>query len=308
VNREYDKDAPPLDDVLQPDWRPARPELTDTTCHVLAVTAENGTLLGFASYFGCHPVVCCAATRFVHGDYPGVATNLLEREYDNVVGLFLQGAQGDVNACVVHKPEPDALLALDVIAGRYARAVRNGLAQAGPVEVERVAAVRLPARFRRKPWGLDKLKTMLAEAEAVLHHAQATDGAGTEGRNIRMKMVHASALRSLIRRAERGESLEPETELFGLRLGPVALLGSPFETFQAIKNEVCAAAAAPIPLVMSFVNDTVGYAPDHTAADRGGYAADTVPLICGELPFANVHDELVHGLLQLDARLAEAGE
>jgi hypothetical protein len=29
-----------------------------------------------------------------------------------------------------------------------------------------------------------------------------------------------------------------------------------------------------------------------------------VPMICGELPFAGIHEELAAGLLQLDARLA----
>ncbi|HOS42499.1 MAG TPA: neutral/alkaline non-lysosomal ceramidase N-terminal domain-containing protein, partial [Armatimonadota bacterium] len=78
LNREYDRDAPPLDKVLRDDWRPAKPELTDTACHV--ITAHAGDrLLGFLSYFGCHPVTCCQQTRYLHGDYCGVATNLLER-------------------------------------------------------------------------------------------------------------------------------------------------------------------------------------------------------------------------------------
>ena len=88
LNREYDHDAP-LEEALRDQWRPARPELTDTTCRVLRVQA-GGKLLGFASYFGCHPVVCCQETRYIHGDYCGVATNMLEREHPGSVGLFLQ--------------------------------------------------------------------------------------------------------------------------------------------------------------------------------------------------------------------------
>jgi len=76
-----------------------------------------------------------------------VATNMLEREFSDagraVVGLFLQGAEGDVNSCVVHKPEQEALLALDVIAARYARSVREGLREAEPIEV---CGIRFPNR------------------------------------------------------------------------------------------------------------------------------------------------------------------
>ncbi|HUS79994.1 MAG TPA: neutral/alkaline non-lysosomal ceramidase N-terminal domain-containing protein, partial [Armatimonadota bacterium] len=75
INREYDRDAQPLKDVLCDEWRADKPELADTTCHVLTARAGD-RLLGFVSYFGCHPVVCCAQTTYLHGDYAGVATNL----------------------------------------------------------------------------------------------------------------------------------------------------------------------------------------------------------------------------------------
>jgi hypothetical protein len=55
-------------------WRPAKPELTDTKVHVVKAEAD-GRLLGFFSNFGCHPVVCSEETRYIHGDYCGVATN-----------------------------------------------------------------------------------------------------------------------------------------------------------------------------------------------------------------------------------------
>ncbi len=305
VNREYDRDQPPLETALRDDWQPAKPELTDTICHVLAVHAPDGALRGFASYFGCHPVVCCSETRFIHGDYPGVATNQVERDADGVTGLFFQGAQGDVNSCVVHKPEQESLLALDIVAGRYARALRRGLAEAEPVRVDRVGAVLETTVFSRKRWDIEKIRALLAESEALLNDSEATDAAVLDDqRNIRMETVYAIALRALLARAERGETLEPATEIHGIRIGPIALLGSPFETFQAIRNDVCASARAPLPLVMSFVDDSVGYAPDRTAAARGGYAQDMVPLICGELPYADAHTELAGALLRLDARLA----
>ena len=298
LNREYDIDAPPLEEVLSDDWRPAKPELTDTTCHVITVHSGDA-LLGFASYFGCHPVVCCSQSRYIHGDYAGVATNLLEREHPGSIGLFLQGAQGDVNSCVVHKSEQESLLALDVIAGRYARAVRSGIAQAQPLEAEGLAWALQEVAFTRKQMSLDDLRAALAEQEAIIHAPGATD----ESREVRMAMVNALAYRKLIGMAKAGQSLAPPTEVQGLRIGPIALLGSPFETFQAIKNEVHEKARSPMPLMMSVATATPGYAPDHTAAARGGYAADVVPLILGSLPHANIHDELVASLLDVEARL-----
>ena len=300
VNREYDKDAPPLEDVLQESWRPAKPELTDTICHV-ARFESSGKTIGFFSYFGCHPVVCCATTRYIHGDYCGVATNLLEREHPGSVGLFLQGAQGDVNTCVVHKPEPEALLALDVIASRYARAVRRGLAEARPVRVDSLACVLREVSFTRKPLDLDMLRTSLAEQESLLH----APGASDTDSQVRLATVKALAFRKWIAAAEAGNGklTAPPTEIQGFRLGPLLLLASPFEIFQAIKNDVKVRTGIPMTLVMGITNDALGYAPDHTAAARGGYAADMVPLIIGILPFARIHDELVEQLVALAAAL-----
>ncbi len=301
VNREYDRDAPPLEEVLVDGWRPAKPELTDTTCHVVKIEAD-GQLIGFVSYFGCHPVVCCQQTRYIHGDYAGVATNLLEREHPGSIGLFLQGAQGDVNTCVVHKPETESLLALDIIAGRYANAVRRGLAQARPIGIDVLGYQRSEVAFTRKPWGIDKLRTLLAEHETRMRQLQA-EGRTDRDDEVRMTTVHLTAMRRLVAKAEAGESLSPPIELHGFRLGPLTLVGSPFEVFQAIKNDVRARAQSPVFLLMGLTNDSVGYAPDHTAAARGGYAADFVPIMCGALPFANIHDELTQAFLEVEAAL-----
>lgn len=298
LNREYDRDRPPLEDALRDDWRPAKPELTNLTAHVLRADAD-GRCLGFLSYYGCHPVVCCAATRQIHGDYCGVATNLVERDHPGAVGLFLQGAQGDINSCVVHQAEAESLAALDVIAARYARVIREGLSAARPIEVDTIRRARRQVTFHRKPWDRAKLASLLAEQEAVLH----APGADHADQNFRMAMVRATALRQLLAALEAGRSLEPPAELHGLRLGPLALLGAPLEVFRAIAVEATEQAVSPLPLVMGFTGDSIGYAVDRTAAARGGYAADLVPLVCGALPFADIHGELVEALAALDAAL-----
>ncbi len=304
LNREYETFWAPYDEAMMPDWRPAKPELTDTTCHVVVGKAEDGTLLGFMTYFGCHPVVCCNQSLVIHGDYPGVALNDVERDHPGSVGLFLQGAQGDVNSAIGGRSQEESLLALEELAGRFASSVRAGIMQAKPIEVDRIASHELAIPFSCKAWGLDELRTRLADVEKALAGVDLDGDDGPESQAVRMNTVCAIALRRLLRRAEAGESLTPVITLHGLRIGPIALLGSPFETFQAIKNDVIAQSSAPIPLVMGLVDDSRGYAPDRTAAARGGYAADTVPLICAELPFTNIHEELVAGLVRLDTALA----
>ena len=52
---------------------------------------------------------------------------------------------------------------------------------------------------------------------------------------------------------------------------------------------------------MGLSNEMAGYAPDRMAAARGGYAAETVPMMFGEFAFASVHEDLVAALLEEDA-------
>jgi neutral/alkaline ceramidase-like enzyme len=299
LNRELDRFSAPLEEILDEAWRPAMPEVTDTTCHVLTIRS-NGRLRGFISYFGCHPVVCGSDTHAIHGDYAGVATNLLERELPGAVGLFLQGAQGDVNACIVASDEPQGLRALDVVASRYARSVRRGIQEAKPLVVDGISSVRHQVHFTRKPWTEHDVEAQLREAQEVLTAPAASD----DDHEFRMAVVCSLGLRKMLASLKEGREPSRLVELQGFRIGPVSLLASPFEVHQAIKRDVLAAAKAPIPLVMGLTNDTLGYAPDRESASRGGYAGDVVPLICGELPFARVHDELVEALLGLDAELA----
>ncbi|MHB1462567.1 MAG: neutral/alkaline non-lysosomal ceramidase N-terminal domain-containing protein [Armatimonadota bacterium] len=299
LNREYDHDSLPLEDVLREDWRPAKPELTDTKCHVLTIHNTDGQMLGFMSYFGCHPVVCCEVTRYINGDFVGVATNMLERETPGSIGLFLQGAQGDVNSCVVHKPEKEALLALDVIAARYARAVRQGLCDAKPIKVDALKSSHRMVNFTRKNLSIGDLRQALDPEEVVIN----TPGASDDSSEVRMAVVKAVAIRKRIAMMEAGVPTSQPVELHGIRLGPISLLCSPLEIFQAIKNEVIAKATSVVPLVVGISNGDIGYAPDRVTAAKGGYAADMVPIIVGEFPFQDIHTELVQELLDLEKEL-----
>jgi len=297
LNREYDRDAPPLEEVLREEWRPARPEHTDTTCQVLKAVAADGRLIGLASSFGCHPVVCCQECRWIHGDFPGVASHLLERENPGAVALFLQGALGDINSAVVHKPEKESLAALAVWAERYARSVRSGLAAARPLAEGPVRAARLEKRFSRVPVPPDELRRLLAEQEALIERPGADDADGA----VRLAAVKAAAYRKLLTALERGEDLNPPTELQAFQIGSITLLGSPFEIFHAIKEEARLRLKSEHPLILGLVNDELGYAPDRAVAARGGYAAQQVPLMLGRLPFAAIADEWVEAVVELEA-------
>ncbi len=303
INREYDSFTAKLEDALREDWRPAKPELTDTTCQVLGIE-RDGELTGFLSSFGCHPVIGGPGNRKIHGDYPGVATNLIERLHPGTTGLFLLGAQGDINTAATALNEADTMRALDVLSARYARCVLMGLKQAEAIKVDALRVAQHQVRFSRKPTDHATLAALLAQEEMLLHKPDADDA----DMDVRQATVNAVALRSLIERMDRGDDLAPPLELHGIRLGPIAFMGTPFEVQRGIQQEFLPLALSPVPIVLSQSNGSYGYAVDRTIAGCGGYAADKVPYITGNLPFAAIHDELVAGLVALDRDLTAQQE
>ncbi len=68
-------------------------------------------------------------------------------------------------------------------------------------------------------------------------------------------------------------------------------MGIGLELYQSLGKAILATEPDQKVCLVSLVGGT-GYAPDAAAQKRAGYAADFVPLICGEVPFANIHREI----------------
>ena len=310
LNRVYDRDAPPLADVLKEDWEPDKPELTDTECRVIRFDSlDDGRLLGFMANFGCHPVVCSASNHYIHGDWPGIAMHNLMREYPGSVGMFLQGAEGDVNSGCVHKGEQESLLALDVFAARFANAVRKGLQQAQEIDIPFIKTISKVFPFKGKQvFTTEKLDEIQKEQENILLADDADDSRG----NCRMAAVYLAGIEQIRELLKRGKTnLEEELQI--IRMGELQFMGAPFEVMQAIKNDIVAASRVKCPMLMSLTNGSRGYAPDNTSLrglDRisangreGNYESIMVPLIGGQLPFADIHNELVRYMGELEQEL-----
>ncbi len=304
INRDHDSAydrALPIDHFLDDSWRPAKPEKTDTTCSVITFHHQS-RLKGFISSFGCHPVVCCEQPALIHGDFVGLATSAVEDSHPGSIGLFLPGALGDVNPCVSHRPANESLRALEVISHRYAASIETGIATAAALSDSSLSFATRRVCFPRVDWTRSEIAARITELESTLHQAGLTDDP-LHGDNpmerTGMKMVRLAGLRKALERMERGEDLNPPVELSGLRIGPIRLLGSPFEAFQQTKKEVQAGISNGTNLVLSLLNGAEGYAPDPTIFERQGYAAEFVPLMKGDLPHRCLHNQLRQELINL---------
>ncbi len=293
-NRETDS-RPTYEDALSDDWQPAHPDHADRTAFVLRVE-RGGQVAGFLSSFSCHPVVCCEQTHSLHGDFVGVATNLVEAEHPGAVGLFLQGAHGDTNTAVCHESQERSLRALTVFANRYARAIREGLHRARPMKSTPVAATLERVAFRRADWPIGQIEDEMAKLRE--HIVNPEDG--ETSRDGRISTVFLLGMREALARLRRTGTHNTTEDMQALRLGTLTILGTPFELFRGIRDRVDREAGEAPLLMLSVTNGCAGYAVTRERFARADYAATRVPFILGHPPYtADLEDEIVAASLRV---------
>lgn len=305
INREYDIfNVKDIDAVARDGWQPEKPELTDPTCHVLCFyQAEQ--LRGIVSSYGCHPVIGGPGNTLIHGDWPGLAIHALEQEHPDCCAMFLQGAQGDINSAITAADGERMERGLQILSQRFYDCIERGVSAAKPLEIQQLGAVQSLVHFSRKEFPRAKLEQELQELEAFF----ASEDCDDDEHETRIQMVKLGAVRYFLDELDQGNDLNPAIEVQGLGIGPLRLLCAPFEIQSQIKRDTEARSGDQDmpPLILGLCNNSFGYAIDDTVAARGGYAADMTPYISCQLPFANIHQELVQSFEELDKRLIASG-
>ncbi len=304
-NRELPDPGRTNDAVLAGQWITDKPEETDTSAHVLRID-RGGKLAGFVSYFSCHPVVCCAKNREIHGDYVGVATNRIEREHPGAVGLFLQGAHGDINPAYVHGPAEQSLQALEMFGGRFADVIRLGVEKAQPMAVDRLASAESNEPYTLANLSEKELRQLLAEKEKIVgEHSTDADPLQAQTHEVGLAMVFVTAIRGTLARMARGEKLDRPLIVQALRLGPVTFTANTMETFNRIKRRFQAERDRRA-LLLSVTNGFIGYAPvrDLYRDSKPHYASHFVPYMLGTIPFTErIEDEVLTAALKVTERV-----
>ncbi len=291
-------------DSLSPAWHPERPDEIDRTAWVLSVRSE-GKLKGFLSSYSCHPVVCGESCHWIHGDWPGVATNAVEAEKAGSTGLFLLGGHGDINSRCTNLPADRALEGLELVGGMYADVIRRGITEARPLAAGPVGSILEEVPFSCEVLERDKIEARIAGELQKIR----SDPEGDASQQCRMAAVFLEGSRRQLASLERGDASVMPAPMTALRAGPLLILGTPFELFRDIKERVIrelGAQSGPV-LVLSCTNGFLGYAPTRATTENaadGHYACDTAPMIMGHAPFApGLEDEIVETCLRLAAEL-----
>lgn len=289
--------GPKFEDTLDENWTPKYPEETDKEAHVIKVESKAG-MTGFLSYYSCHPVSCCESTHSLHGDFCGVATNVIESQNPGSVGIFLQGAHGDINTAVCHQSQENSMLGLNVLSARYVRVILNGLKDAKPIKSSPIGSVSERFGFRRLDINEDYLKKEIAK-----YRQKVLEGPEISG-EWRLSMVYLEGMRRALEDFKnRGTHVYP-VEMQAFRLGEIFIVGAPFELYRDIKEHLIRESGNNKLLMTSVTNGSFGYAVSKKRFKEAEYGTGLVPYILGICPFTEtIEDELVDAGMKLVKQL-----
>jgi hypothetical protein len=272
----------------------------DDKVSVLKFTSGS-RLLGFASYYSAHPVVCCEATNKIHGDFVGVGSNMLAMEKGNVVGLFLQGACGDINSIYCHQPEDVSLVNLQNLAQKYSEIIQQGLDEAKPIQIDSVKAISQTITLEQQTPNRDELEQRIANAKQALRKYDLSESEEQSATH----QLYSSI--PIIEKMDRNEPSQAEIELQAIKIGEIVIIGHPFELFNSIKKELEQKLSPAKVLTVGYINELKGYAPTRDRYDLDGkdgrglcYASYIVPFMLGDYPFK---PELTERLLDKMSKL-----
>lgn len=254
---------------------------TDPLLKVLKVKSGD-TLMGFLANYSCHPVVMCAETFLISGDFVGLATNALGAQY-GAVGLFLQGSAGDQNSVYRFQPQEEAIQSLHTLADRFAERIEAAFVEAQPVEVDQVCVGRREITLPQVVPDRSLILRSLLLAEEVLKHQDLPEG-------IRRRFVFEQAVHEAVwKRYDRRPLDGRPTEIQAARFGPVVLVTHPAELFYGFHRETIERLAPLNAMVVGYANDYVGYVPSPDRFDVSArvysYPAYFVPFLLGDFPF-----------------------
>jgi hypothetical protein len=243
----------------------------DDRLRVIGVDADDGAAIATVVNYATHAVVLGPDNLLVSADYPGETARRVAGSRGGV-GLFLQGACGDVDP-VVYRDRGWGAGTFDDTRKMGTRLADAALAALAGASWSKNPGIGITHEILAVPIDPlpddERLQALAAGFEADRRGARAR----SDGR--RDELIAEAYLDWA---ADTREALpdypEPPTitaELFVAAIGGARIIGAPFETYSGIALEIARALEPLTTVFVGYANGDLGYCPTRWAKDQGGY-------------------------------------
>ena len=268
------------------------PTHTDPELITLQLLGRDGAPRGIVFNLACHAVTLGPGNLLASRDWPGYAVDALEAEAPGAMGLFINGANADLNPREVGSFEIAEKLGLEAARAALASLTSGDVVEPGPV----TAWARDLPLASRELLTLEELEAFEEGHKASLAAAeQAGDELGVHF--AKAYLYWASLMRPLIEaglRAVRQEGSLAQVITVGEQ---IAFAAFPGETLNALGVEVKRCSPFSTTLIASNANSYIGYLPPEEEWALGGYEVEDAHRWCGLPGVAQGAPELVSAAL-----------
>jgi hypothetical protein len=278
----------------------------DTEVGLVRIEKEDGTPLAGLMNYACHAVCLMADNYLTSADYPGYAVHGFEQRVPGAMGIFFQGACGNVNpreAAVHHGYQSGGGFNIASHAGEdVAREAARVWQKAEPTSS-------FDVRFANKRIGLPRNpERALKAAEEGLKSAERAASEPREPKNPYMgwyTVPNPERARKRVEDLKKQGSAPVDCEIQAISLGPVTFVAWPGEIFCDFGMEVKHNSPFHPTYTLGYANGSIGYVPTPEAFKEGGYEADTASHLADNAGLVLV-DETMKLLRELKDRPARA--
>ncbi|MFB3880854.1 MAG: neutral/alkaline non-lysosomal ceramidase N-terminal domain-containing protein [Armatimonadota bacterium] len=246
----------------------------DPEVGVVRVERADGAPLAALVNYACHAVCLMADNYLISADYPGFAMHAIEQRLPGVMGIFFQGACGNVNpreAAVEDGLWSGGSFGIAAHAGEaLAREAVRTWRKAPLAEAD---SIRYASRRISLPTNRPRA---LKQAEAALERARRMAAEPARERTPYLTWYDPPSVERAEKRVARlkAEGEAPvECEVQALTVGPVSFVAWPGEVFCDFGHELKQRTPLRPTYTIGYANGSIGYVPVPEAFQEGGYEA-----------------------------------
>jgi neutral ceramidase len=257
-----------VDNVSENRRRPDGPR--DVAVPVVRVDNAQGEPMAVLFSMGCHPVSLHSYRNLISPDYPGYARQVLADVLGkDVVSMFVLGTAGDINPAgyVARQTTPRRSRQIGAIVGcEVARvALDPANMQDTTLRIER-AQIELPVE------PLPARSALIETRDRYAAQAEQLRAENQPFREIAVAEIHRDWASDALQALDSGNVLHSlPFEVWAMRLGNVAAVALPAETFTDTGLAIRAASPAALTMTISNSNGCIGYLPTAEAYETEDY-------------------------------------
>lgn len=251
---------------------------SETYLTLLSFVDLSDNLLSVLINYNCHPTVLSANNLRISSDYPGPATDLLERVYGkDVLFMFSNGACGDISTRFTRRNQSfsEKNRLGKILGGEVIKGIEK-------MEYQKYDSFNLIEKtFRLKERKIpddNELDNIINKYKEKISELRSSNG---DKKEMRVAITALQGSRALKMLEKYKDILEYEGTMTALNLGRGCIITEPAELFSTLGSKIIKESPFLTTMIIGYSNGSIGYLPDKNSYFKGGYEALSCRFECG---------------------------